>query len=275
MRHTRPIRRPYMQHIPHYPRSAVARAIELFLVPAVFLGALFVVLRLSGIFPRPLFVAGISFSSLALASWLTLMRLLVAYVLALVFAIPLALAATHSSLAQKILLPLFDVLQSVPVLAFFPILVAFFVDLGFTNGATILILFVAMLWNIVFAVVGGIGLIPKDIAYAAEVFGLRGFAYLRRIVLPAIVPQCVIGSILALAQGWNIIIVAEVIRTYLPPDSSTQNLFGLGSLLVSAAANGQVGLFLAALAAVVLIIALINFFIWQRLLKYAQRFKFE
>ena len=259
--------------IPHYPRTAAGRIWELMILPALIVLGLYLVVRYSGLLPHS--VAGVSLGMLAMNAALTLMRLGIAYILALVIAVPLAIAATHSPLAQRILLPLFDILQSVPILAFFPIIVAIFIHAGVTNGAAIFILFLAMLWNIVFALIGGVGLIPKDILYAAEVYGVRGFAYFRRILLPAVVPQMIVGSILALAQGWNIIIVVEVIRTYLPPGSPIGNLPGLGSMLVSSAAEGQSSVFIVAFAAVVLIIACINFFVWQRLLKYAQRFRFE
>ncbi|MGH7141170.1 MAG: ABC transporter permease subunit [Minisyncoccia bacterium] len=258
----------------HYPKSGAEIFWGLVVVPFILLcGMLAVLIFRHG--ATPLSFGGVSLSSLGIAAALTLMRLVVSYAIAIAIALPLAVLATHSRTAQKILLPIFDVLQSVPILAFFPILVVFFLGLGFENGAAVLILVLTMIWSIVFAAIGGAGLIPRDIIYAAEVFGVRGFAYIRRILLPALVPQIIVGSILAFAAGWNIIIVAEVIRTYLPADSTTPNLMGLGSMMVEAAASGDTGRFLAALATTVLIIALVNIFIWQKLLHYAQRFKFD
>jgi len=246
-------------------------ALEFFIAPVLVIG-IAVVLRHIGLAEG----AGTeSLETLALAAWYTTLRIAVAYLLALICAIPLAIVATHSPLLQKILLPVFDILQSVPILAFFPLLIVAFLNAGLTEGAAICILFLTMLWSITFAVIGGIGLIPREIMYTAEVFGLRGWTYIRRVVLPAIVPQAVIGSILAVAQGWNIIIVAEVIRAYLPPDSTAHNLTGLGSMLVGASTSGNTSAFAAAITAVVLIIAITNYFVWQHLITYAQRFRFE
>jgi NitT/TauT family transport system permease protein len=266
---------PHLRHamVIHYPHTAQGRVWEFFILPALIVIGLFALLRYSGLVPTS--IEGISWHALFLASLFTTLRLAGAYALAIICAVPLALLATYSNWAQKILLPIFDILQSVPILAFFPILVVLFINIGFTNGAAVFILFLTMLWSLVFALIGGMGLIPREINYAAEVYGVRGFSYIRRVLLPSIFPQAVVGSILAIAQGWNIIIVAEVIRTYLPASSHAQNLFGLGSLLVSAAAQNQNNIFIAALGSSVLIIALVNFFIWQKLLKYAQRFKFE
>jgi NitT/TauT family transport system permease protein len=94
-------------------------------------------------------------------------------------------------------------------------------------------------------------------------------------VIPAVVPYLVTGSLLAWAQGWNIIIVAEVLHTYIPGGTAANDPFGIGSVLVSASANGENGLFIVALLAMVFVIAVINFLVWQKLLHYAERFKFE
>ncbi|HEV3244741.1 MAG TPA: ABC transporter permease subunit [Candidatus Paceibacterota bacterium] len=209
------------------------------------------------------------------AALYTMFRLTVAYCCAVVAAVPLAILVTHKAAFEKVLLPVFDILQSVPTLALFPVIIMLFVRFGNLNGAAIFILSLSMVWNIVFTLVGGLKLIPRDIVDAARVFGLRGWSYLQRLVLPAIVPQLVTGSILAVAQGWNITIVAEVLHTYIPGGTSAQDLFGVGSILVSAAANAQQGTFLGAVFAMVVIIGVFNFFVWQKLLHFAQRFRFD
>src|SRR6185437_12134219 len=134
-------------------------------------------------------------------------RLLVAYVCALIISLPLALLVTWSSRAEKIFLPLFDIMQSVPVLAFFPVVIVFFVHYGFYSGAAIFILFVTMLWSIVFSLVGGLRVIPEDIKAVGHIFGVRGVSFIEKILLPSVFPYLVTGSLLAFAGGWNIIIV--------------------------------------------------------------------
>jgi NitT/TauT family transport system permease protein len=210
-----------------------------------------------------------------LALLATFLRLLVAYLCALIFAIPLALLVEKSPLIERILLPVFDIAQSMPVLAFFPIIILFFIHVGFVEGAAVFIIFISMLWNIVFSLVGGLKVIPSDIKDAAKVFNITKFDYLKRIIIPGIVPYLVTGSLLAWAQGWNIIIVAEVLHTYIPGGNSSQDLFGIGNMLVKAAATGQNGTFIVAILVMIAAIALINFFIWQKLLHYAERYKFE
>jgi NitT/TauT family transport system permease protein len=217
----------------------------------------------------------LSFSLIIIAALETFARIAVAYLLAVVCAIPLAILATSSPTAEAILLPIFDIFESIPILALFPVVIMLFINFNFLNGAAIFILFLAMLWNIVFTLVGGLKIIPKDIIYVAHIFGIRGFSYLRRVLLPAIVPQLVTGSILAVAQGWNLIIVAEVLRTYIPGGTAAQDLFGIGSILVDAAANAQTVVFMQSVLVMIVIIGLFNFFVWQRLLHIAQRFRFD
>jgi NitT/TauT family transport system permease protein len=205
----------------------------------------------------------------------TLLRLVGAYVLAVVLGIGLALWAQSSPLAEELLLPLFDTLESVPVLVFFPVVVVFFIHLGLLNSAAIFIIFLNMLWNIVFNVIGGLKAIPQDIFSVAHVFHIRGIKKLFTILLPALVPSLVTGSLLAWAEGWNMIIVAEVLQTYVPSSLAVHNLFGIGSILVDASAQGTSTLFIGAVGIIILTIMLLNIFVWQKLLKYSEKFSFE
>jgi len=256
-----------------YPVSLPSRLYTLVLGPLLMLALIALATYFYHIFsPQG---AAVSFPTIIAAAFATCFRLAIAYILAVAVAIPLSLFVTMNSTIETIFLPIFDVLVSVAILVLFPVLVVLFVSTGFLNGAAIAILFITMLWSVVFTLVGGIKIIPKDILYAGKVFGLKGFAFIRKVTLPAIVPQFVTGSILALAQGWNIIIVAEVLHTYLPGGTSAQDLFGIGAILVAASAQAQTNVFLAAVFVMVVIIAFFNFFVWQKLLHYAQRFRFE
>jgi ABC-type anion transport system duplicated permease subunit len=65
------------------------------------------------------------------------------------------------------------------------------------------------------------------------------------------------------------------LRTYIPGGTAAQDLFGVGSILVDAAAHSQTEVFIQAVLVMVVIIGLLNFFVWQKLLHFAQRFRFE
>lgn len=225
--------------------------------------------------PPAVAAVNVTLPVILLATWYTLVRIMAAYALAVMIAIPLAILAERSRAFEGILLPLFDVFGSIPNLAVFPALIFFFMQFGFSSGAAIVLLMLNMIWNIVFAVVGGLKVIPQDVVYAARVFGLSGFSYFRKLTLPAIFPQFVTGSILAVASGWNIVVVSEVIHNYVPGGLPSQDLFGVGSILVATSAAGATTQYILAFAAMVATIAIFNFFVWQRLLTYAQRFRFD
>jgi len=141
-----------------YPSSRVQSLYTLVLMPLVALAITIVLLQRFA--PLPAIEHSFSWAYLLVALMATFARLLVAYVLALVVSLPLALLVTWSPKAEKIFLPLFDIMQSVPVLAFFPVVIVFFVHYGFYSGAAIFILFITMLWSIVFSLVGGLRVIP-------------------------------------------------------------------------------------------------------------------
>lgn len=267
-----------MKHTKHvglfsYPLTRGERFYSIFIGPLLVVCALFLIIKFFPSIHTPF--PNISLGTLGAATLYTLGRLFIAYVCAIVVAIPLAILATENSIAEGILLPTFDILESIPVLAFFPVLIIFFISLGVPNAAAIFILFLSMVWNIVFTVIGGLKIIPKDIKYAAQVFKITGIRYIVRVLLPSIFPEMVTGSILALAQGWNIIIVAEVIHTYIPNATHTQDLFGIGSIMVNASATGDTRLFIASLAVMIVAIGLQNFLVWQKLIHYSEKFKFE
>lgn len=217
----------------------------------------------------------ISWVDIFMASINTLARLFVAYILSLIFSIPLALLITSTPKVEKILLPVFDIVQSIPVLAFFPIVVVFFTVNHAFELAAIFILFISMLWNLVFTMVGGLKAIPEDVKSAAKIFKVNGIRKLLYITLPAIFPFITTGSLLAWGQGWSIVIVAEVLHTYIPHGTVSQDLLGLGSLMVDSFAQGKNSVFLAALATMILIISFLNFVVWQKLLHLTEHFRFD
>lgn len=209
------------------------------------------------------------------ATYNTLFRLLISYFFALILSVPLALLITKSERFEKFLLPVADVVQSIPVLAFFPVVVLAFIKFNALEGAVVSILFLEMLWYLVFSMIGGLKTIPKDILDAAKIFNIKGFNKLRFITIPAIFPYIITGSLLAWAAGWSILIVAESIHSYIPGGNAANDPLGLGSLLVNSFYKGENAVFLASLITMIIIIALINFFVWQKLLHIAERFKFD
>lgn len=205
----------------------------------------------------------------------TSVRLLIAYTLSLLVGVPLAMLGVANRRVESFLLPIYDVLESMPILAFFPVIILFFVNHGWLEGAAIFVIFFSIIWNIVFNAIGGLKTIPGDIFAVGVVFKLSPFARFRRITLPALYPSLVTGSILAIAEGWNLIIVAEALHAYAPRGSEAEDLFGIGSLLVESAASGDKTSLIAATSVLVIAIVIFNLFLWQPLLRKSSQYKFE
>jgi NitT/TauT family transport system permease protein len=236
----------------------------------------FAVVLIHFAYPRNEFdINRVSYGVVALAALNTFDRMTLAFVLSLVAAVPLALFIGSTPRLQSILLPIADILQSVPVLAFFPVVVGFFVARNAFEFAAVFVIFLSMLWNIVFPVIGGLQTIPEDVNSAALVFNVKGVRKFWYITLPAIFPFIVTGSLLAWAQGWTIVIVAEVLHTYIPNGKISQDLLGLGSLLVDSNTQGRNGVFIATLTAMIVLVTLLNLVVWQPLLHLSQRFRFD
>jgi NitT/TauT family transport system permease protein len=202
-------------------------------------------------------------------------RLLISYVLSLAIGIPIGLLIERGRRIESALLPIADVLESMPILAFFPVIILFFLHAGLLEGAAIFIIFFSMVWSIVFSVVGGIKQTPADVRAVGKIFGLTLWQRFTQITLPALFPFLLTGSILALAAGWNIVIVAEALHAYAPQSATAHDLFGIGSLLVTASSTGQNVLLVTAMTVLVVAIALVNILVWQPLLGRAERYKFE
>jgi NitT/TauT family transport system permease protein len=264
------LRRPHLLYETTLAHHLVSVAV------AIVLCVVIVVLGVHFANPKNIFdINKISFRDVLTASANTFYRMLLAYLLAVVAAIPLAMVIGISAKVQRLLLPIADILQSVPVLAFFPVVVVFFTAYHAFELAAVFVIFVSMLWNIVFTVIGGLQTIPDDIKSAAIVFNVTGLKKFWYITLPAVVPFVVTGSLLAWAQGWTVVIVAEVLHTYIPHGTLSQDLLGLGSLMVDSNAGGQTSVFVATLVAMILLVTVMNLAVWQPLLRFSQRFRFD
>lgn len=267
-------RYPHPRHRPLYETTLSRHLVSVVIAIglAIGLAALFIHFA----YPRNGFdINRISIADIAIGALNTFYRMAFAFALSLVVAIPLALFISSTPRLQSILLPIADILQSIPALAFFPVVAAFFVANNAFELAAIFVIFLSMLWNIVFPVIGGLQTIPDDVKSAALVFNVHGWRRFWYITLPSLFPFIVTGSLLAWAQGWTIVIVAEVLHTYIPNGKISQDLLGLGSLLVDSNAQGRNGVFLAALTAMILLVTLLNLAVWQPLLHLSQRFRFD
>ncbi len=137
------------------------------------------------------------------------LRVSIAYIISLVLAIALALLITANVRIEALLLPIFDVLQSFPSFALFPVLVAALA--GAPEAVIILVLVITMVWPILFTIIGAIKNRRADLEEAATIFGAAGAKRFTHFTIPTLMPSIITGSIVGWGEGWEFIIGAELL----------------------------------------------------------------
>jgi len=201
-------------------------------------------------------------------------RMAAAYLLSLPFALAYGAGAAKSRRAGRVLLPVLDVLQSIPVLGFFPVAVAFFAGLlpgaAGMELASVFLIFTGMAWNMAFGVYEGLSTIPADLAEATASFGVAGRLRAARLLFPAAVPKLVYNSIVSWAGGWYFLIACEIISV----GGQRRALPGLGSYLQATSDAGDLPANLAGLAVLVGLVVAIDLALWRPLSVWAERFRY-
>ena len=214
--------------------------------------------------------------SLPLYALYSLVRILLAYGLSLVFALAYGYAAAKSRRAEVILIPLLDILQSIPVLSFLPgvmlAMVALFPSrqLGVELGSIILI-FTGQVWNIAFSFYSSLKSIPRDLHEAAIIYRFSLWQRFTELDLPFSTIGLVWNSMMSVAGGWFFLMACEM---FVLGDRDFR-LPGLGSYLQTAASSGNTRAIVWGVAAMVAVIVLMDQLIWRPVIAWADKFKFE
>src|SRR5262245_35834914 len=209
------------------------------------------------------------------ALW-SLLRMAFAYCASLLFAWAAGFYAATRPAAGRVILPLLDVGQSVPVLGFFPAAIYLFLTL-LGGGrlslelASIFLIFTSQVWNLAFAVYEGISTMPSETRAAADSLGVRGVLRLRTLMVPACIPALVYNSMLSWANGWYFLIACEIIVA----GKAEHDLPGLGSLLSRALASGEASLAVATLGTLVALVVAIEFLVWRPLRAWSRRYRYD
>jgi NitT/TauT family transport system permease protein len=207
---------------------------------------------------------------------LSLTRLAVAYFAALLLALGIGHLAARSGMARRVILPTLDVLQSVPILGFFPVAVGFFIGIfhGSALGveaAAVFLIFTSMFWNMAFGVYESLITVPEELSEAALQFGLKGPLRWTRFILPAAVPGLLYNSLVSWANGWYFLIASEIIAV----GPARYTLPGLGSYLAQAVTVGRNQQALLALGLLLVTTVAMHLLLWSPLDTWAERFHLE
>ena len=205
--------------------------------------------------------------NLPLYTFSTVSRILLTLIIALAWGVSFGIFAATNRVASLVLTPFIDLLQSIPILGYFPMVIGFLFALGplGVELSVIILLFTSMAWAIFFGVLGAVRGIPTNVTESARSFGLKGWEYTRHVILPAITPAVISGANLAWCDGWFFMIAAEYIQyqgSVVSPPSG-----GLGYLLAKAAYYYKdMNLAIILLIFITFIVVYFNTLTWHRIM---------
>ena len=197
----------------------------------------------------------------------TLLRVLIALVLALAWTIPVGVAIGTNPRVAALLQPVVQITASIPATALFPVMLLVVLQLpGGPNIAAVLLMLMGTQWYLLFNIIAGASAIPQDLKFTSTLLGLNRMARWRTLILPALFPYIITGAITASGGAWNASIVAE----YFQLGGKTHQITGVGALIAGATAEGEFHLLLAATLSMILTVVLINRLFWRRLYRRAE-----
>src|SRR6201988_4149211 len=206
----------------------------------------------------------------------SLLRITIAYVFSLAFTLVYGYIAAYNKRAERFMIPLLDVLQSIPVLSFLPAVMLAMVGLfpgrqiGVEMGAIVLI-FTGQVWNMDFSFYASLKSIPKEMREAAKVYRFSWWQRFIQMELPFAAIGLVWNSMMSVAGGWFFLMACEM---FVLGDKDFR-LPGLGSYLETAASNGNTRAMLWGLAMMVAVIVMMDQLVWRPVIAWADKFKFE
>jgi NitT/TauT family transport system permease protein len=220
----------------------------------------------------------ISRSPLALPAYAgySLLRITIAYVLSLAFTLVYGYIAAYNPRAERFMIPLLDVLQSIPVLSFLPgvmlAMVALFPgrQLGVEAGA-ILLIFTGQVWNMAFSFYASLKSIPNEMREAAKIYRFSWWQRFIQMELPYAAIGLVWNSMMSVAGGWFFLMACEMFVL----GARDFRLPGLGSYLQTAASAGDTPSILWGVATMIAVIVLLDQFVWRPVIAWAEKFKVE
>jgi NitT/TauT family transport system permease protein len=203
-------------------------------------------------------------------------RITIAYMFSLAITLVYAYVAAHNKKAERLLIPLLDTLQSIPVLSFLPgvmvSMVALFPtrQLGVELGSILLIV-TGQVWNMTFSVYSSIKNIPRELLEATQIYRLSWWQKFLQLELPYAAIGLVWNSMMSVAGAWFFLMACEMFVL----GNRDLRLPGLGSYLQTAANAGDTRAILWGLAVMIAVIVLIDQLVWRPIIAWSEKFKFE
>ena len=206
----------------------------------------------------------------------TTLRMFAALAFSLLFTLTYATWAAKSRRAGLILIPVLDILQSVPILGFLTFTVVFFLGLfpGQVLGAelaAIFAIFTSQAWNMAFSFYQSLKTLPNDLDEATRSFGLSTWQRFWRFEVPFAMPGLVWNTMMSMSGGWFFVVASEAITV----GDTTFKLPGIGSYVALALEERSIPAVLYAILTMLIVILLYDQLLFRPLVAWSSKFRFE
>jgi len=206
----------------------------------------------------------------------TTMRMLLAIVCSTVFTFIYATVAAKSRRAEMVLIPMLDILQSVPILGFLTFTVVFFMNLfpGRVLGAEfacVFAIFTSQAWNMTFSMYQSLRNVPKDLDEATASFHLSGWQRFWRLDVPFAMPGLIWNAMMSMSGGWFFVVASEAITV----GNTTVTLPGVGAYVATAIEQKNLPAIGFALLTMLIVIIAYDQLLFRPIVAWADKFRFE
>lgn len=206
----------------------------------------------------------------------TVVRMLIAMIFSLLFTFTFGTWAAKSRRAGRIIIPIIDVLQSVPILGFLSVTVAGFIGLfrGSMLGpecAVIFVIFTSQAWNMALGFYQTVRTVPSEVQEAARMFHLSGWQRFWRIEVPYSMPGLLWNAMASMSAGWFYVVASEAITV-----SNQQILLpGIGSYIATAIQVANQSAICFAIVTMFIVIVIYDQLLFRPLVAWSEKFKAE
>src|ERR1700744_6435405 len=206
----------------------------------------------------------------------TTMRMLLSLICSVIFTFIYAAPAAKSRRAEMVLIPLLDILQSVPILGFLTFTVVFFMNLfpGNVLGAElacVFAIFTSQAWNMTFSMYQSMRNVPKDLEEATQSFHLSGWQRFWRLDVPFAMPGLIWNAMMSMSGGWFFVVASEAITV----GNTTVTLPGVGSYVALAIEKRDLPAIGYAILTMLLVIIAYDQLLFRPVVAWADKFRFE
>ncbi len=208
----------------------------------------------------------IDLGTLLLADVLSTLRMFIAYILSLITALIIGVSMARNKYLESLIMPILDILQSIPILGFFPIALVAFISLFPRIGvelAVIFLLITSLLWNMIFGVYTSVKSLDPSISDFVKIYKIPLTTRFFRIYTPPTTKSIGANNIISWAGGWFFITSSEVIAA----GSSEYKVLGIGTIIMEAYTNNDLILFISGIILLITTILLTYIIIWNPLAK--------